>query len=185
MNNLLVLGQLDQLQIEQELKINEVSQAIIQNTFDRVVSLLNSNLSKKLPGFVIQGETPYFNDGEDCVHSVKIALPAINASDKGSPRDSYESLEYSDIFEKMFSEYDFYKNTKIRDSWDYANAIDDGLVEPLIAYETIEETEIAEHGIMVINSVLERLMKTNYIAAAKLQEDDTYSFTFEHYEPDY
>lgn len=180
-----IFHKLNNIKKNHELEIDNFSKSIIEDTFKKVIELLNSTLSVKLPGFIIRGMTPYFNDGEECTHSSDFALPEINITERGIPVEGYHLLERWDTFKMLFSDYEFYKSGNISDVYDYANEIKSGNLQPINIYPTIEEIEIAEHAVSVIEKIIEKLMITNYIAVAKLKSDGTYDFTYKHFEPDY
>lgn len=178
-----VFKKLDSIRNENESNITEFNKTIIENTFNDVISIINKNLAVPLEGFLIRGMTPYFNDGEECVHSSDFALHSISLDNNFD----YELLERCDMFEIIFKDYDFYKDkdNDISDSWDYKQEIKSGKMQPILPCSSLEELEIINHGVYIIGELIEKLMITNYIAVAKLQDDGNYTFTYEHFEPDY
>lgn len=163
-------------------KFESEIKTILHKATQNLLSIINENLDEKLPGFLIIGETPEFNDGEDCLHSVDYAISHIEFD----PNKSVYSHRLANLLERQTSwRLLFPELSEYEDGYEYLSAIKDGKANSIIAYKTEKQKDLIDTCLIRLNEAIEMCFKTNYKIHAVLKSDGTYSIEIGEHVPEY
>lgn len=164
--------------------LNDHAQEIFKHFINRSLERINRNLDQPLQSFLILGETPYFNDGEECEHNFEIGYPHLVLEPGKKPYSHsighlLEREEYYSIIMRNFPQAVLFN-----DGYDYLESIEDGVAPNIQAWTTNEQRIIIRDVLESVNTYLESWRGTNYKVYGYYVNGE-YDIHIEEHEPDY